>query len=131
MAVRFAAAAVVSCLLVGAGGALAQMPIPTAPPTMDGGTLFRNQCATCHSLDPADPPRQGPLLKGVIGRRVGGVPGFHYSAGFAGADWVWTPTLLGRWITDPQAMIPGAVMPYRQPDPTVRRKIITYLEKQH
>lgn len=131
MAVRFVAAAQASCLLLSAGAALAQMPIPTTPPPMSSETLFRNQCATCHSLDPADPPRQGPLLKGVVGRRAGSLPGFHYSAGFAKADWVWTPALLDRWITDPQAMIPGTIMLYRQPDATVRRKIVAYLEEQH
>ncbi|MGA9865933.1 MAG: c-type cytochrome [Acetobacteraceae bacterium] len=118
-------------LLVSAPSAFAQMPLPTAPPPLrDGKTLFLNQCGTCHSLDPADAPRQGPLLKGVVGRKAGSLPGFHYSAGFAKADFVWDPAHLDIWITSPQAMIPGAVMAYAQPNPETRRKIIDFLKEQ-
>ncbi len=126
----FACAAAFVLLFAPVLPARAQMPIPTAaPPT--GAALFRNQCATCHTLDPSLPPRQGPTLAGVIGRRAGSVPGFHYSPGFAHADWTWDAARLDRWITNPQAMIPGAVMPYRQADPAIRHLIIQYLQEQH
>jgi cytochrome c len=109
----------------------AQIPIPTAPPPQDGATLFRNQCGTCHTLNPAEPARQGPLLKGVVGRKPGSLPGFQYSAGFAHTTWAWDATHLDQWLTNPQAMIPGAVMLYRQANPDVRRKIIAYLQEQN
>jgi cytochrome c2 len=35
---------------------------------------------------------------------------------------------LERWITNSQAWVPGSMMFYEQPDPEIRRKIITYLE---
>jgi cytochrome c len=93
-------------------------------------TLFRNQCATCHTLNAADPPRQGPTLAGVIGRRAGIVPGFGYSPGFAKADFVWDAARLDAYLTRPQSVIPGAVMPYAQANPETRKAIITYLEGQ-
>jgi cytochrome c len=107
-----------------------QIPIPTAPAAQDGGTLFRNQCATCHALDPADPPRQGPPLKGVVGRKPGSVPGFHYTAGYGTANFVWDDGDLDKYLTNPQAMFPGSIMVYRQANPDVRRRIIAYLREQ-
>jgi len=110
--------------------ALAQMPLPEAKPP-DGPTLFKQQCATCHTNNLTDPVRQGPSLFGVVGRRVGSVDGFHYSAGFAKADFVWDDVRLDAWITNPQAVIPGSVMAYRQAKPEVRAAVIAYLKELH
>ena len=111
-------------------GAWGQMDAPTAAPP-DGATLFRRQCATCHSLNAADPPRQGPTLAGVYGRRPGTVPGYKYSASFATVDFVWDQAHLDPYLANPQAVIPGAVMPYHQANGTVRGAIIDYLKEQH
>jgi len=110
--------------------AAAQIPLPTEAPPVDGVTLFKNQCGTCHVLSAAEPPRQGPPLGGVVGRKAGSVPGFKYSAGFAQADWVWDPPHLDTWLTNPQAMIKGAVMLYKQSDPAKRKLIIDWLQEQ-
>ena len=110
--------------------AFAQMPLP-APNPVDGATLFKQQCGTCHTTSRAEPVRQGPPLDDVIGRRAGTVEGFHYSAGFAKADFSWDEARLDAWLTDPQEVIPGAVMAYRQAKPEVRTAIIAYLKEQH
>ncbi len=65
-----------------------------------------------------------------MGRRAGSVPGYHYSPGFAEADFVWDAAHLDAYLTRPQAVIPGAVMPYAQANPEIRKVIITYLEAQ-
>lgn len=103
------------------------MPQADAP---DGATLFRRQCGTCHSLV-AGEARQGPNLAGVYGRKAGTVPGFKYSAGFADADWTWDEAHLDPYLTNPQAVIKGGVMGYRQAKPEVRQAIIAYLKEQH
>ena len=36
-----------------------------------------------------------------------------------------------RWLTNPQAVIPGAVMAYRQANPATRKQIIDWLKDQH
>jgi len=108
----------------------AQMPLPAATPP-DGATLFKQQCATCHTSNLSDPTRQGPSLFGIIGRRVGSAEGFHYSADFAKADFVWDEARLDAWITNPQAMIPSAVMAYRQAKPEIRAAVIAYLKELH
>jgi cytochrome c len=113
-----------------AEAAMAQMPLPEAKPP-DGPTLFKQQCATCHTNNMNDPARQGPSLFDIVGRRAGSVEGFHYSAGFTKADFTWDDAKLDAWMTNPQAMIPGAVMAYRQAKPEIRAAIIAYLKELH
>jgi len=106
----------------------AQMPLPAAKP-LDGPTLFKQQCATCHTTNLTDPVRQGPSLFKIIGRKAGTADGFHYSPGFTTADFVWDETRLDAWLTNPQAVIPGAVMSYRQAKPETRTAVIAYLKE--
>src|SRR5882757_9308692 len=108
--------------------ASAQMRLPAARPP-DGATLFRQQCATCHTTNMTDPVRQGPSLHGVIGRHAGKADGFKYSAAFAKADFVWDDAKLDAWLVDPQELIPGAVMAYRQAKLETRILIIAYLKE--
>ena len=112
--------------------ATAQMPLPAAGPP-DGARLFRNQCATCHSINAGDPPRQGPNLSHLVGRKIGAIDGYQYTAGYreAGASGqVWDEERLDRYLTDPGAMFPGSTMSYRQPKPDLRQGIIGYLKEQ-
>lgn len=106
----------------------AQIVLPTAKPP-DGAALFKQQCATCHTTNLSEPVRQGPPLFKIIGRPAGKADGFHYSAGFANADFVWDDARLDAWLTNPQAIIPGAVMAYRQARPKTRAAIIAYLKE--
>ena len=114
-----------------AGGASvhAQMPLPSAAKP-SGAEFFAQQCAICHSLSPADAPRQGPALAGIYGRKAGSVAGFNYSPGYGEADFVWDEPHLDSYLTDPQAVIPGAVMLYKQKNANVRKAIIAFLKEQ-
>ena len=114
-----------------AGGASvhAQMPLPSAAKP-SGAELFAQQCAICHSLSPADAPRQGPALADIYGRKAGSVAGFNYSPGYGEADFVWDEAHLDSYLTDPQAVIPGAVMLYKQKNADVRKAIIAFLKEQ-
>src|SRR4029077_18936959 len=103
--------------------AVAQMPLPAAKPP-DGATLFKQQCATCHTTNLSDPVRQGPPLFKIVGRPAGKVAGFPESAGFAKASCVRDDARLDAWLTTPQQIFPGAVMAYRQPKPETRAAII-------
>jgi len=106
----------------------AQMPLPEAKPP-DGATLFKQQCATCHTTNLSDAVRQGPSLFRIVGRPAGKADGFHYSAGFAKADFVWDDARLDAYLINPQQMIPGSVMAYRQPRAETRAAIIAYLKE--
>ena len=91
---------------------------------------FKKSCGTCHVPATDAAPRQGPNLFGVIGRKAGAVEGFKYSPAFVAGDdgVVWDEDTLDRWLADPQSVIPGAIMPYKQADPDKRRLIIDYLK---
>ena len=106
----------------------AQIALPAAKPP-DGAMLFKQQCGTCHTTNLSDPVRQGPSLFKIVGRPAGRADGFHYSAGFAKADFVWDEARLNTWLTNPQDLIPGAEMAYRQPKPETRTAIIAYLKE--
>ena len=112
------------------GVASAQMSLPAAKPA-DGAALFKQQCATCHTTNASDPARQGPTLFNIVGREAGTIEGFRYSAGFATAKFKWDEQKLDEWLTNPQAMIPGAVMAYRQPKTEIRMAIVSYLKELH
>jgi cytochrome c len=116
-------AAVLGCV---AGGQTS-----AAQNSLDGAALFKAQCATCHSIHAGDPPRQGPNLAGVYDRKPGTTPDFHYSGNFKDANFVWDDAHLNAYLTNPQAVIPGSIMPYKQSKPAVREAIIAYLKDQH
>ncbi len=113
---------------VAATVAWAQITLPSPKPP-DGATLFRQQCATCHTTNLTDPIRQGPPLFNILGRRAGKLDGFHYSPGLANADFVWDEAKLDAWLSNPQAIIPDAFMAYRQAKPETRAAIIGYLKE--
>jgi cytochrome c len=116
-----------AALLV-ASAARAQMPLPSAK-APEGTTLFKQQCATCHTTNLSDSVRQGPSLFKIVGRPAGKADGFRYSAGFANADFVWDDARLDAYLTNPQALIPGSNMAYRQAKAETRAAIIAYLKE--
>jgi cytochrome c len=106
----------------------AQMPLPAAKPP-DGTTLFKQQCATCHTNNLSDPVRQGPSLFKIVGRPAGKAEGFRYSAGFSEANFVWDDARLDAYLTNPQAVVTGSNMAYRQTKAETRAAIIAYLKE--
>lgn len=108
----------------------AQMPLPAVAPP-DPATLFGRQCGTCHVAVADGGVRQGPNLWGVYGRKAGSLPDFKYSANYASSGIVWDETTMDSYLTNPQAMIAGSVMGYRQANPEVRATIIGWLKEQH
>lgn len=112
--------------VLASNGAKAQISVPEARPP-DGSALFKQQCATCHSINNSNPPRQGPTLFNIVGRKAGRIEGFRYSSGFAQVDFAWSESKLDAWLTDPQAVIPGSIMAYRQAKPEIRAAIVGYL----
>jgi cytochrome c len=91
----------------------------------DGQALFQKRCAGCHALD-AD--REGPRLRGVIGRAAGAVTTFKYSAQLQSANFQWDEAKLDQWLTDTDSVAPGNDMPFRVPKPEERAAIIAYLK---
>ncbi|RZJ13739.1 MAG: c-type cytochrome [Rubrivivax sp.] len=98
-----------------------------------GKRVFDSNCAMCHTLTPDKRALMGPGLHGVIGRKVGGVRGFGYSAALAGLGEnarVWTRSELDRFLNDPSAYAPGTTMPISLADKGQRLALLAYLENQ-
>ncbi len=91
------------------------------------GKALYQACSGCHSLDEND---VGPKHRGVVGRHAGVVPGYNYSPALKTSGLVWTPANLDRWLTNPQALVPGARMFFSLRDPQSRADVIAYLGEQ-
>ncbi len=77
-----------------------------------GRTYFKSHCAVCHGDTANSPPGIGPRLFGVVGRKAGTFPGFHYSSARAAAGFAWTPEQLRLYVASPQGVVKGNKMPF-------------------
>jgi cytochrome c len=89
-----------------------------------GQAIYESRCTACHSLDHS---RIGPAHRGVFGRHVASVAGFDYSPALRKSDVVWNAKTLDRWLTNPEAFIPGQKMGFSVPDPQDRADVIAFL----
>lgn len=80
----------------------------------------------CHSIDEDD---VGPRHRGVFGRVAGTVPGYAYSPALKSSHIVWNRDTLDRWLTNPQALVPGAKMFFAMPHAQDRADVIAYLQE--
>jgi len=92
-----------------------------------GKSLYQ-VCMGCHSLDDDD---VGPRHRGVVGRVAGSVQGYAYSPALKNSHIVWDATTLDRWLTNPQALVPGTKMFFAMPKAQDRADVIAYLAEQH
>lgn len=93
-----------------------------------GKALYQAQCSACHSLNYNG---VGPAHKGVFGRRAGSAPGYTYSPALAGSGLTWTEQTLARWLTDPEALVPGQKMGFKVADEQARADLIAFLKQAH
>jgi cytochrome c len=91
-----------------------------------GKAVFEKRCTGCHSLTQN---RQGPHLQGVYGRPSGTAEGFAYSTALVKAHVVWNEDSLEKWLTDPDAFLPGNNMDFLLARPQERRDVISYLRQ--
>jgi cytochrome c len=106
-------------------GALA--PAAEAADPAAGKSVFSSTCSICHSVQPGK-NMVGPSLFGLVGRKTGSVPGFHYSPANQNANLTWDDTTLDRYLQSPRTVIPGTTMTYAGlKDDTKRTDLIAYL----
>ncbi|MEO8245205.1 MAG: cytochrome C [bacterium] len=97
---------------------IASIVMLAATPALAGdpaaGEKLFSRCKACHSITAPDGTaiqkggKIGPNLFGVIGRQIGTVEGYAYSAGTiaAGADGtVWDEAMLAEYLPDPSAWL--------------------------
>jgi cytochrome c len=103
----FIAGAVAAAALTG--------PAASAGDPERGAELYR-PCAACHMIGEGAIHRVGPHLNGVLGRTVGAVEGYDFSATLmeAGADGaIWDDLALDGFLANPRGYYPGTTMAFR------------------
>jgi cytochrome c len=120
--VRLAASAAVVLLL-----ALVVFPkiSSAAEEAEQGKQLFEKRCTGCHSLDRN---KEGPNLRGVVGRPAGTAPGFNYSTALKSSHFVWDEQRLAQWLTDTQSVVEDNNMDFHVPKADERTEIIRFLK---
>lgn len=97
------------------------------PPPGDGQrgqALYQARCTACHAVDSN---KIGPAHRGVVGRRIGSLPGYKYSEALARSRLRWTPQTLNAWLEDPEELVAGQRMGFQVENPQERADLIAYL----
>jgi cytochrome c len=90
-----------------------------------GATVYR-QCMICHSLDKNG---IGPNHRNVFGRAAGSLANYNYSTALKASNIVWNETTLDQWLTNPQALVPGAKMMFSVDNAQDRADVIAFLKE--
>jgi cytochrome c len=94
-----------------------------------GARVFR-ACVACHTLKADEPPRAGPTLASLFGRRIATAPGYDFSPALRQLDIVWTPETVSRLFEiGPAAYTPGTKMPEQKVGAEDRAALVRFLEK--
>ncbi len=92
----------------------------------DRGEQVYEACQDCHLVDKND---VGPRHRGMFGRKVGSLPDYNYSEALKSANIVWNEETLDKWLTNPQALVPGARMYFHLANPQDRADVIEFLKE--
>ena len=104
-------------------------PTPWLESNHPGARLFR-KCAICHALTANEPQRSGPHFAGLLGRQMGSVDSYRYSATLQQRNIFWNRKNLERLFSlGPDRFLPGTKMPVQKITNTSQLvKLIDYLE---
>ena len=113
-----------SSLAVGQAAPTREWPNPPPGDVAHGMALYQERCTACHAIDSH---KIGPAHRGVMGRRVGSLPGYKYSDELARSRLRWTPQTLNAWLEDPEQLVPGQRMGFQVESARERADLIAYL----
>lgn len=106
-------------------------PMPTqtiARNNADDAPASFEICKACHSVQPGE-NGIGPTLNDIYGSTAGKVPGFEFSPALLQSGIKWDDASLDKWLTNPQAMVPGTKMSLAgMTDAAKRKEVIEYLK---
>jgi cytochrome c len=114
-----------------AGAALlASMSASMAQDAAAGEKVFLAKCKICHMPPENAKNLVGPSLAGVVGRKAGTVPDYHYSDANKNSGLTWDEATLKVYLADPKAKVPGTkmVFPGLKSDDDIAN-VIAYLKQ--
>jgi cytochrome c len=119
------------CLALPVAGQLQEQPdVGVVGDPVAGRALAHKRCVACHDLTRAATLKLGPPLWQVVGRPVGSVSGFRYSADVAGQAWQWDERGLDQFLLNPKSMFPGTRMVFEGlADARMRLDLIAFLHR--
>jgi cytochrome c2 len=92
-----------------------------------GEALFQT-CTGCHMIGEGTAHGIGPDLRKVVNRPVAAGAGYRYSPAMQQLGGRWDRERLDRFLTNPQAYLPGTRMKFAGvPDPAERKELIEFL----
>jgi cytochrome c len=91
-----------AALIVSVGAAAAQ-------DAAAGEKVFA-KCKVCHQIGESAKNLVGPVLNGVVGRKAGTYPDYHYSDANKNSGITWDEATLKEYLKDPKAKVPGTKM---------------------
>lgn len=96
--------------LIGAtSAAMAQGPVAGDP---KAGEIVFQKCAQCHRIGPDATNFYGPELNGLVGRKAGSAPGYHYSKANLASGKIWDAATLSAYLRQPQHEVPDTYMTF-------------------
>ena len=118
----FCAAMVLSALVGSSIGASAQ--------DATAGEHVFLKCRACHQIGEGAHNSVGPVLNGVVGRKAGSYPDYHYSDANKNSGITWDEATLKEYLRDPKAKVPGTkmVFPGLKSDDDIAN-VIAYLKQ--
>jgi cytochrome c len=103
---------------------------PLAAYGSDPGARVFRACVACHTLKASDPPRAGPTLAGLFGRRIATAPGYDFSPALKQLDIVWTADTVSKLFEiGPMTYTPGTKMPEQKVGAEDRAALVKFLER--
>ena len=120
----FSMSCAVSAAVMAQSSAAREWLNPPPGNAQKGLVLYQLHCTACHAIDSN---KIGPAHRGVVGRRVGSLPGYKYSNELASSRLRWTPQTLNKWLADPEELINGQRMGFLIESEQERADLIAYL----
>lgn len=106
---------------------LIAVPSRAGAQELEGERLFRQRCASCHTLQQGQ-NRIAPHLARLVGRAAGSVEGARYSDAMRRSGTVWDEPSLGRFLANPRQVVPGTTMSIAVPSESERQALIAFLK---
>jgi cytochrome c len=107
----------------------ASMGVAVAQDAAAGEKVFA-KCKICHQIGEGAKNMVGPVLNGVVGRKAGSYPDYHYSDANKNSGLTWDEATLKEYLKDPKAKVPGTkmVFPGLKSDDEIAN-VIAYLKQ--